>query len=44
MWYVRGNAEMHIELWWGNVKGRYHSEDVGIDGKTILKWTSGTFL
>jgi len=25
-------------FWPGNVKGRGHSEDLGVDGKIILKW------
>jgi hypothetical protein len=29
---------MHTELWSGNLRGRDHSEDLGIDGRMILKW------
>jgi hypothetical protein len=29
---------MHTEIWWGNLKERNHLEDVGIHGRTILKW------
>jgi hypothetical protein len=25
-------------FWLGNLKGRDHSEDLGIDGKIILEW------
>jgi len=25
-------AEIHIKFWSGNLKGRHHSEDLGIDG------------
>jgi len=44
MWYTQGNAEMHVEFQWGNLKERYYSEDLGTDGMIILKWTSGRFL
>jgi hypothetical protein len=44
MCYIWGDAEMHIEFWCGNLREIYHSEDLGIDGRIILKWTSGRFL
>jgi hypothetical protein len=38
----------HVELmreerctyrfWWKNVRGRHHSEDLGLDDRIILKW------
>jgi hypothetical protein len=32
-----GNRGMHIELWWGDLMERNHSEHLGIDGRIILK-------
>jgi hypothetical protein len=29
-------------FWLEHLKGRDHSEDVGVVGKTILEWTLGT--
>jgi len=29
---------MHTLFWSGNLKGRDHSEDLGIDGKIMLEW------
>ena len=26
------------EFWWGNLRERDHLEDLGIEGRTILKW------
>jgi hypothetical protein len=25
-------------FWWGNLRGRNHFEDLGLDGRIILKW------
>jgi hypothetical protein len=36
-----GRNEMHTKLWLGNLKGRSHSEHLGIDGRIILKWILG---
>jgi hypothetical protein len=35
---------MHRRFWGGNVKKADHSKDLGIDGKTILKWMLKTGL
>jgi hypothetical protein len=31
---------MSIEFWSGSLKGRDHSEDLGIEGRIILIWIS----
>jgi hypothetical protein len=33
-----GRGEMHTKLWLGSLKERDHSEDKGVDRRTILKW------
>jgi hypothetical protein len=29
---------VHTGFWWGNLKGRNHLENLGVDGRIILKW------
>jgi hypothetical protein len=29
---------VHIGFWWGNLRERGHLENLGIDGRIILKW------
>jgi hypothetical protein len=29
---------MHKIFWLENLKGRYHPEDLGVDGRIILEW------
>jgi hypothetical protein len=31
---------MHTKFWSEDLKGRDHSEDLGVDGKIILEWIS----
>ena len=34
---------MHTGFWWGNLKERNHSENLGVDGRIILKWVFKTW-
>jgi hypothetical protein len=34
-----GRGEVHIVLWWGNLRDRDHSENPGVDGRIILRWS-----
>ena len=38
MWHVPGREEVRTGFWWGDLRGRGHLEDLGIDRKIILKW------
>jgi hypothetical protein len=31
-------GEVHWGLWWGDLRKRNHLEDLGVDGRIILKW------
>jgi len=33
-----GRGEMHTEFWWGNLKDRDYLEDLGLNGRIILRW------
>jgi len=37
MWYKWSGGEVYIGFWWGNLREREHFEDLGIDGRVILK-------
>ena len=37
MWHEWETRHVHIVFWWGDVRGRNHLEDLGVDGRTILK-------
>jgi hypothetical protein len=39
MWHVLETEEMVTGFWWGDLKERDHLEDIGVDGRIILKWT-----
>jgi hypothetical protein len=39
MWHVWGRGEVHTGLQWGNLMEGDHLEDVGVDGRIILKLT-----
>jgi len=36
MWHVGGKKVVHTAFWWGDVREKDHSEDLGIDGKIII--------
>jgi hypothetical protein len=36
-----GEMKMNSKFWSENLKGRDHSEDLGMDGKIILEWILG---
>jgi hypothetical protein len=33
-----GRGVVHTGFWWGNVRGRDHLDEPGIDGRIILRW------
>jgi hypothetical protein len=35
---VQQRAEVYAGIWRGNLRGRYHLEDPGVDGRIILRW------
>jgi hypothetical protein len=38
MWHVWVRGEVHTGFWWGNLREGNNLEDLGVDGRTILKW------
>jgi hypothetical protein len=39
MWHVLETEEMHTGFWWGDPRERCDLEDLGLDGRIILKQT-----
>jgi hypothetical protein len=33
-----GRGEMYTGFWWGNMKKRDHLEELGINGRILLRW------
>ena len=42
MWRVWGRVEVCTGFWWGNLRERDHWGDPDVDGKIILKGSSGS--
>jgi len=37
MWHVWEKGEMHTGFWWRNLSERGHLENLGLDGRIMLK-------
>jgi len=37
MWHAWEIRDVCTRLWWGDLKERHHFEDLGIDGRLIIK-------
>jgi len=38
MWHIWERRVMNTEFWWTHPKKNGHLEDLGTDGRMILKW------
>jgi hypothetical protein len=38
MWYIWRAGEVHTGFWWGDLTEGNHLENLGIDGRIIVKW------
>jgi len=37
MWHAWTRGDVHTESWWGKLRERDHLEELGVDGRIILK-------
>ena len=40
----RGRGEVHTGFWWGGLRKGDNLEDLGVDGRIILKWIFETLI
>jgi hypothetical protein len=38
MWHVLEKGGVHTGFWWGHLRERDHLEDLGADGRIVLKF------
>jgi hypothetical protein len=38
MLHIWGSTEVHTGFWWGKLRERDNLENLGVDGRIILKW------
>jgi hypothetical protein len=38
MWHIWETGKVHTGFWMGDLREKDHLEDLGIDGRVILKW------
>jgi len=43
MWHVWGIRGVHTGFWWGNLGERDQLQDLGVNGRIILKWIRKKF-
>jgi len=36
--HVRVRGKVYTGCWWGNLRERGHLEDLGVDGRIIIRW------
>jgi len=40
MWHGWEVEKVHMGFWWGDLRDRDQQENLGIDGRIMLKWIS----